>query len=134
MREPGSFRCRLVRIAAEDEPAAFWYRCCDAAADASLEDLLEIASVIAQWPTACLPWVLPRLCHRLLFACLHCEDNLHLRPLISGALVAALGYFGPLSPMQQAVNYKMMHCSPRLRTTSSRLWASASRKTAAYRS
>ena len=43
--------------------------CEDAAAEASLDDLREIASVIALWPPACLPWVLPRLGHRLLFAC-----------------------------------------------------------------
>ena len=31
----------------------------DAAAEAPLDDLREIASVIALWPPACLPWVLP---------------------------------------------------------------------------
>ena len=60
--------------------------CEDAAAEASLDDLREIASVIARWPPACLPWVLPRLGHRLLFACFFDSD---LRSLVSAELLEA---------------------------------------------
>ena len=58
----------------------------DAAAEAPLDDLREIASVIALWPPACLPWVLPRLGHRLLFACFFDSD---LRSLVSAELLEA---------------------------------------------
>ena len=60
--------------------------CEDAAAGASLDDLREIASVIALWPPVCLPWVLPRLGHRLLFACFFDSD---LRSLVSAELLEA---------------------------------------------
>ena len=60
--------------------------CEDAAAGASLDDLREIASVIALWPPVCLPWVLPRLGHRLLFACFFESD---LRSLVSAELLEA---------------------------------------------
>ena len=60
--------------------------CDDAAAEASLDELLEIADIITMWPRACLPWVLPRLGHRLLFAC---QQQTELRSLISSELLEA---------------------------------------------
>lgn len=60
--------------------------CDDAAAEATVEELREFASVVAMWPPACLPWVLPRLGHRLLFACLFEES---LRSLVSAELIEA---------------------------------------------
>lgn len=60
--------------------------CDDAAAEATLEELLEIAEVVTMWPRACLPWVLPRLGHRLLLAC---QQQTELRSLISSELLEA---------------------------------------------
>ena len=43
--------------------------CDSAAVQSSMDELFEIASVIAQWPPATWAWVLPRINHQLLLAC-----------------------------------------------------------------
>ena len=60
--------------------------CDDAAAEVSLEELREIAGIMAQWPTGCLPWVLPRLTHRLVLVC---AFEVKLQILISADLLEA---------------------------------------------